>query len=62
MNFDYLEWVEFMVRWFHVIAGIAWIGSSFYFIALDLSLRNHLLYHRRHMEKLGKFMEVAFII
>ena len=39
MDFDYLEWIEFMVRWFHVIAGIAWIGSSFYFIALDLSLR-----------------------
>lgn len=27
------------VRWLHVVAGIAWIGSSFYFIALDLSLR-----------------------
>jgi uncharacterized membrane protein len=27
------------VRWLHVIAGIAWIGSSFYFIALDLSLK-----------------------
>jgi len=33
------EWVEMAVRWLHVIAGIAWIGSSFYFIALDLSLR-----------------------
>lgn len=27
------------IRWLHVIAGIAWIGSSFYFIALDLSLK-----------------------
>ena len=26
-------------RWFHVIAGIAWIGASFYFVWLDLSLR-----------------------
>ncbi|MCR8549134.1 urate hydroxylase PuuD [Salipiger sp. P9] len=31
-------WVEFAVRWLHVITGIAWIGSSFYFIALDLGL------------------------
>ncbi len=28
-----------VLRWLHVIAGIAWIGSSFYFIHLDLSLR-----------------------
>ena len=34
-----LQWVELLVRWTHVIAGIAWIGSSFYFIALDASLR-----------------------
>ncbi|WP_425091312.1 urate hydroxylase PuuD [Tropicimonas sp. S265A] len=32
-------WVEFAVRWLHVITAIAWIGSSFYFIALDLGLR-----------------------
>ncbi|MEM8554069.1 MAG: urate hydroxylase PuuD [Pseudomonadota bacterium] len=32
-------WVEFAVRWVHVITAIAWIGSSFYFIALDLGLR-----------------------
>ena len=37
---DYLwMWSELIVRWVHVIAGIAWIGSSFYFIALDLSLK-----------------------
>ena len=35
------EWLSFGVRWLHVIAGIAWIGSSFYFIALDLGLRKH---------------------
>ena len=34
-----VDWVELLVRWTHVIAGIAWIGSSFYFIALDASLR-----------------------
>ena len=33
------EWLNFAVRWLHVIAGIAWIGSSFYFVHLDLSLR-----------------------
>src|SRR3546814_13962603 len=33
------EWAELAVRWLHVVAGIAWIGSSFYFIALDLSLK-----------------------
>jgi uncharacterized membrane protein len=33
------EWVSFFVRWTHVIAGIAWIGSSFYFVHLDQSLK-----------------------
>ncbi|MGV1914852.1 urate hydroxylase PuuD [Rhizobium sp. 22-785-1] len=32
------EWMAFAVRWLHVITAIAWIGSSFYFIALDLGL------------------------
>ena len=36
---DYLlDWCGLLVRWFHVIAGIAWIGSSFYFVWLDNSL------------------------
>jgi len=33
------EAVSAVLRWLHVIAGIAWIGSSFYFIHLDLSLK-----------------------
>lgn len=33
------EWMQFGVRWLHVVTAIAWIGSSFYFIALDLGLR-----------------------
>ncbi|OJH44138.1 cysteine desulfurase [Paracoccus sp. SM22M-07] len=33
------EWLAFAVRWTHVITAIAWIGSSFYFIALDLGLQ-----------------------
>ncbi|MGL4310761.1 MAG: urate hydroxylase PuuD [Paracoccaceae bacterium] len=32
------EWLTFALRWTHVVTGIAWIGSSFYFIALDLGL------------------------
>jgi uncharacterized membrane protein len=34
-----VSWAELLVRWVHVIAGIAWIGSSFYFIALDAGLK-----------------------
>ncbi|MCH8862351.1 MAG: urate hydroxylase PuuD [Proteobacteria bacterium] len=33
-----IDWVELLIRWLHVVAGIAWIGSSFYFIFLDASL------------------------
>jgi len=33
------DWCAFAVRWLHVITAMAWIGSSFYFIALDLGLR-----------------------
>jgi uncharacterized membrane protein len=34
-----VEWLNLLVRWAHMIVGIGWIGTSFYFIALDLSLR-----------------------
>jgi uncharacterized membrane protein len=33
------DWLNLLTRWLHVIAGIVWIGSSFYFIALDNHLR-----------------------
>ena len=33
------DWLHLVVRWLHVTAAIAWIGASFYFIALDQSLR-----------------------
>ena len=33
------EWINALARWLHVITAIAWIGSSFYFIHLDASLR-----------------------
>jgi len=33
------DWVQIAARWVHVVTAMAWIGSSFYFIALDLGLR-----------------------
>ena len=33
------DWASFAIRWLHVVTAIAWIGSSFYFIALDLGLQ-----------------------
>ena len=33
-----LDWANLLLRWAHVITGIAWIGSSFYFVSLDNSL------------------------
>ena len=33
------EWLSLLVRWAHIVAGIGWIGSSFYFMWLDSSLK-----------------------
>ena len=33
------EWASLILRWLHVVAAVGWIGSSFYFIHLDLSLK-----------------------
>ena len=33
-----VEWLNLLVRWLHFVAGVAWIGASFYFVWLD----NHL--------------------
>jgi uncharacterized membrane protein len=38
MAFDLAAWLNLALRWLHVIAGIAWIGASFYFVWLDNSL------------------------
>ncbi|MSU47317.1 MAG: hypothetical protein EXS42_09415 [Lacunisphaera sp.] len=38
MEAHYLEFLSMLVRWLHIIAGVAWIGSSFYFIWLDNNL------------------------
>ena len=32
------EWLNLLLRWLHVVAGIVWIGTSFYFVALDKHL------------------------
>ena len=37
-----VDWLSLLVRWLHLIAGIAWIGASFYFIMLDNSLNTPL--------------------
>jgi uncharacterized membrane protein len=34
------DWIGLVVRWAHIVAAIGWIGSSFYFMWLDYSLRN----------------------
>ena len=39
-----IDWLSLLARWIHFIVGIAWIGSSFYFIWLD----NHLLTPAQH--------------
>ena len=33
-----LDWANLLLRWLHFIAGVAWIGASFYFVMLDSSL------------------------
>jgi uncharacterized membrane protein len=47
-----LEWLGLLTRWLHIVAGIAWIGASFYFVWLD----NHL---RAPQERAGVDPEVA---
>ena len=50
------DWFAFAVRWLHVITAIAWIGSSFYFIALDLGL------HRdRNLKSGADFIPVLYV-
>jgi uncharacterized membrane protein len=39
MNSSLLEWLNLLFRWFHVFAGILWIGTTYYFTWLDGQLR-----------------------
>jgi uncharacterized membrane protein len=38
MDAYWLDWANLLLRWAHVITGIAWIGASFYFVGLDNGL------------------------
>ena len=40
MDYDFAGWAGMALRWLHVIAGVAWIGASFYFVWLDNNLRD----------------------
>ncbi len=33
-----LDWANLLLRWAHIVTGVAWIGASFYFVSLDNSL------------------------
>jgi uncharacterized membrane protein len=44
-----VDWLDLLLRWLHVIAGIVWIGTSFYFVALD----SHLLPPRKRDAGVG---------
>ena len=41
MEFVIVDWISALARWLHVIAGMAWIGSSFFFMHLDSGLKPH---------------------
>ncbi len=41
MNAHLNEWLNLTIRWLHVIAGVAWIGTSFYFVWLENLLERH---------------------
>jgi uncharacterized membrane protein len=38
MDAYFLDWLNLLLRWAHVVTGIAWIGASFYFVGLDNGL------------------------
>jgi uncharacterized membrane protein len=39
MDAFYADWLNLLLRWAHLIVGVAWIGASFHFVWLDFSLR-----------------------
>jgi uncharacterized membrane protein len=51
----FLEYGNLLLRWLHVIAAIAWIGESIYFVMLDLSLHAP---KGEHSKKLGVYGEL----
>ena len=55
------EWGSALIRWLHVIAAIAWIGGSFFFMHLDASLRKHAGDDPALPARHGRRMAAAFI-
>src|SRR5690554_5355514 len=53
-----LDFGNFMLRWLHVIAAIAWIGESIYFVMLDNSLRKPKAAEDRDKGVFGEMWEV----
>jgi uncharacterized membrane protein len=52
------DWLNLAIRWFHVIVAIAWIGESFYFVALDNSLKPPLDPNQRRRGVFGELWHV----
>jgi len=42
LDFHLSDWAAYLIRWVHLITGISWIGSSFYFMWLDAALEKPL--------------------
>ncbi|MDG2044201.1 MAG: urate hydroxylase PuuD [Maricaulis sp.] len=40
MDIQFDAWLSLIIRWAHIIAGIAWIGASFHFMQLDNRLKH----------------------
>ena len=38
LHLPLLDWLNLLVRWAHIVAGIMWIGNSFLFVWLDSAL------------------------
>jgi uncharacterized membrane protein len=53
-----LDWLDLLFRWLHVIAAIVWIGTSFYFVALDSHLRPPLTGRERDEGVAGDAWEI----
>jgi uncharacterized membrane protein len=53
-----LDWLDLLLRWLHVIAAIVWIGTSFYFVALDSHLRPPLTGRERDEGVAGDAWEI----
>ena len=53
------EWASLIFRWLHVVAAIGWIGSSFYFIHLDLRLKPRTACRKAPMARRGRCTAAA---